>query len=351
MKKIYLMGAILLVIGLSIFVHQKFIETAAFSASSTKNINIPEYEPPKEEQQKEVKEELKKEVKEEAKKEKEYVFPEFYRGFYLTVTPALKLEEMEKWVKRAKQANMNCMVIDVQDTNCRRKDVPKENIQYLLDNGIHPIARIFIFSDGLKQYPPSEALLKDRYDVAITACEAGFKEIQFDYIRFNDSNVAKNLSMEQRYVFIEGILKTLREKVKKYNVRTAADVFGRIPPNKNDLIGQKMESLDPVVDIICPMAYPSHYTWSKKLQHDPYQTVLMTSQKAVERTKHAEIVTWIQAFEMRLGPNTFPDYIKKQIQAVHDSGAKGYFLWNARHQYDTAFKVAEEYYKNGRTKS
>ena len=319
MKKVYLLGlmsAIILVLGISIFACQKSIG----STLSADTVGVSEEKAPK------------------------YVFPKSYRGFYLTVRPALNLEELKTWTERAKKANMNSIVIDIQSSKYHRMNIPKENIQYLLNNGIHPIARIVIFPEGLSVFPPPQGLLQDRYDAAIAACEAGFKEIQFDYIRFNDSNAIRNLTLEQRYAFIEGILKTLREKVKDYNVRTAADVFGRIPLNRGDIIGQRMESLDPVVDVICPMAYPSHYTWDKHLQHDPYKTVLMTSQRAVERVNHAIIVTWVQAFQMRLGPNTYPDYIRKQVQAVHDSGASGYIFWNARQQYDVPFEVTEKFY-------
>jgi hypothetical protein len=323
MKKIYVMGAILLVIGICVFTHQKVTKTTAFAASSSRT---------------------KTNVFEE--KTEEYRFPEFYRGFYLPASQAMDFERLKVWVERAKRANMNSIVIDVQNLRQQRVNIPKENIQYLLDNGMHPIARIVIFPDGLREYPPPRGLLQDRYDAAIAACEIGFKEIQFDYIRFNDSNVVRNLSLEQRYAFIEGILRTLREKVSPYNVRTAADIFGRIPFNRGDLIGQRMETLDLVVDVICPMAYPSHYTCDRALQHDPYRTVYLTSRKAVERVQHAKIVTWIQAFQMRLGPNKFPDYIRHQMQAVYDSGANGYLFWNARSQYDIPFQVAEEFYRN-----
>jgi len=325
MKKIYIMSTILLVIGMlvgiSIFTQQRIIETSSLAARTPRPPDLVE------------------------EKKDEYKFPEFYRGFYLTASQAMNKERLVTWVERAKRANMNAMVIDVQNLRQQRVNIPKENIQYLLDNGIHPIARIVIFPDGLRVYPPPAGLLQDRYDAAIAACEIGFKEIQFDYIRFNDSNVALNLSLEQRYAFIEGILRRLREKVAPYNVRTAADIFGRIPFNRNDIIGQRMESLDLVVDVICPMAYPSHY-WSREQQHDPYKTVYQTSKRAVERVQHAIIVTWIQAFEMRLGPNSYSDYIRLQMQAVYDSGASGYIFWNARNNYDVPFRVTEEFYRN-----
>jgi hypothetical protein len=224
--------------------------------------------------------------------------------------------------------------------------VPAENVALCLANGIHPIARVVVFADGLKQWPVSESVIENRLKVAEDACRKGFKEIQFDYIRFTDYTVQGKVSLANRFAFIEGFLAKARERLKLFNVKIAADVFGRIPLNTNDAIGQRMEGLDNVVDIICPMAYPSHYTWSKKLQSDPYYTVFLTSRKARERTKKAEIVTWIQAFQMKVGMSglTFDKYIEAQIKAVHDAKIRGFILWNARNDYRVPLATVRSYY-------
>ncbi|MGL4370081.1 MAG: putative glycoside hydrolase, partial [Spirochaetota bacterium] len=88
-------------------------------------------------------------------------------------------------------------------------------------------------------------------------------------------------------------------------------------------------------------------TWSKKMMSDPYYTVFLTSSKANERTKHAEIVSYIQAFKIRVNKSdlSYDDYVLQQIKAVHDSNIKGYILWNAAQEYTVPFKVAEDYYK------
>ncbi|HDP79347.1 MAG TPA: hypothetical protein ENN21_00735, partial [Spirochaetes bacterium] len=126
------------------------------------------------------------------------------------------------------------------------------------------------------------------------------------------------------------------------------DVFGRIPLNRKDAIGQRMEGLDQVVDIICPMAYPSHYTWSERYIADPYHTVYITSKAGKDRLKHAEIVTYIQAFKMKIGPSklSFEKYIEEQIRATHDAGVRGYLLWNARQEYTASFNVAKNFYRD-----
>jgi hypothetical protein len=271
-------------------------------------------------------------------------FPEFYRGIYLNVASAKNMDKLKFFVTEAKKAGMNTIVMDCQSSRYQKNVIPKENVQYCIDNGIHPIARIVCFPEGLKTYPIGKEVIDEKYEIAESACLNGFREIQFDYIRFNDSNRLKNLTLANRYAFIEGFLNQARERLKKYNVKIAADVFGRIPLNSSDLIGQRMEGLDNAVDIICPMAYPSHYTWSRQLQDDPYKTVLITSQKAEARTSKANIVTYIQAFKMKLGPNSYEHYIRQQLKAVHDAGIKGFLMWNARQDYTVPLAVTREFY-------
>ncbi len=271
-------------------------------------------------------------------------YPEFYRGIYLTVTSANSMAKLKEFTERSKASNINTFVLDVQSSKLAKCIIPAENVQYCKDNGIHPIARIVIFPDGLKNWPVSDEYIQEKLEIAESACINGFTEIQFDYIRFNDSNSNKSLKIKDRYAFIEGFILKAKEHLKKYNVRIAADIFGRIPLNDDDIIGQKMESLDKVVDVICPMAYPSHYTWSKKLQKDPYFTVLQTSKRAKSRVKNAHIVSWIQAFKMKLYDMPYDKYINEQIKATHDAGISGYLLWNARQDYDVPFKVVKNFY-------
>ncbi len=278
----------------------------------------------------------------------EYRFPEFYRGLYLNSFSGKNPERFYYFVKMAIKHNLNTLVIDIQDSRYKKCIIPKENVDYCHKNGIHPIARIVVFPDGLKRYPVSERSIMEKIKLAERACLKGFKEIQFDYIRFNDYGILRRITLKEKYKFIEGFLSRARDYLKKYRVKVAADIFGRIPLNRRDTIGQRIEGLDKVVDIICPMAYPSHYTWSRKYQSNPYYTVYITSKRAAERTKSAEIVTYIQAFNMKIDISrlTFENYIIEQIRAVHDSGIRGFLLWNARQKYEVSFRALNKFYKN-----
>ena len=170
-----------------------------------------------------------KKAEETAEKSAEYVFPEFYRGIYLNVVSARKMEKLEKFVQDGKKAKINTVVMDCQSSKYQKCVIPAENVKYCIDNGIHPIARIVVFPEGLRYYPVSKEVIAEKLEIAESACLNGFHEIQFDYIRFNDSNRLRNLTRNDRYAFIEGFLAKAKEHLKKYNVKIAADVFGRIP--------------------------------------------------------------------------------------------------------------------------
>ncbi|MCX8123520.1 MAG: putative glycoside hydrolase [Spirochaetes bacterium] len=274
--------------------------------------------------------------------------PEFYKGIYLNSQSGRNMNLLKNFIIRAKDAGFNAVVIDAHNETNNKFLIPKESVDYVVSQGFYPIARVVMFPDGLKVYPVPEELIKGRLELAKKACEVGFREIQFDYIRFNDHGILKHIPLQERYNTIEGFLARAKSELQPYNVKIACDIFGRVPLNTNDIIGQRMEGLDPIVDVICPMAYPSHYTWSKKLMADPYYTVFITAKRAKERTKNAQIVMYIQAFKIRVAMSglSFQEYMAKQIQAVHDAGVKGFIWWNASQQYDEPFAVTKQFYSN-----
>ncbi len=276
---------------------------------------------------------------------KEFKYPEFYKGFYLNSESGRNFEKLSGFINRAKSSGLNTVVIDVQTSAMNRAVTPKKNVEYCTQNGFHTIARVVMFPDGLKKYPVSAEFLEERLSIAEEACQAGFEEIQLDYIRFNDHGILKNITIKEKYQIIKSVVAKFSDRLKKYNVRIAVDVFGRIPLNIDDPIGQKMEVLDEVVNVICPMAYPSHYTWSRKMMADPYYTVHLTSVDAKKRVKNSIIVPWIQAFRMKVKRSglSYEKYIEKQIEAVNDAGVNGFILWNASQEYNIPFAVSGKF--------
>ncbi len=104
--------------------------------------------------------------------------------------------------------------------------------------------------------------------MALEAADWGFNEIQFDYVRFPASGGGKldssldyrNHENETKPEAIQNFLKYAYTQISEKEVYVSADVFGWVASAQNDVgIGQHWEALTNVVDIMCPMMYPSHY--------------------------------------------------------------------------------------------
>ncbi len=268
--------------------------------------------------------------------------PAFIRGIYLHNYSATKKSVLKRYVKNAKKYGINSFVLDQQDAvKFKTYMVPKANVQMCITNGIYPIARIVVFPYGLKSYPVSKAFIKKRLDIAERAAKNGFPQVQFDYIRFEDTGRMKWVSLKKRYQVIEGFLAVARKRLAKYGTKISADVFGRVALNRRDKIGQRLEGLDKVVDYICPMVYPSHYGWSSKMMSNPWYTVYHSGVIANKRLKKAGLVMYIQGFIMRVSRSglSLPTYIAHQIKASEDAKTRGYIVWNAAQRYWPTYKA------------
>jgi hypothetical protein len=173
-------------------------------------------------------------------------------------------------------------------------------------------------------------------ELARKAVALGFREIQFDYIRFEDSGRFSYLGYAERYQLVEGFLGRAKNEFGPKGILVAADVFGRVTLNTQDQIGQRLEGLDNVVDIILPMAYPSHYSWDNFSMANPYYTLYKGATLGKARLKRAALVMYIQGFEMKVAMSglSLPVYIAHQMQASEDAGVAGWIVWNAAQAYE-----------------
>lgn len=242
------------------------------------------------------------------------------------------------------------------------------------DQGIYMIARIVTFKDNplatarpdLGVHLSNGALYRDRehlswtdpfkaevrtYNIAIAveAAQAGFDEVQFDYVRFPDSPNKLRLSEAtdeaNRIRAISRFLSEAHQALIPYNVFLSVDVFGYVSWNTNDTgIGQQLEPITKIVDYVCPMLYPSGFQYGIPGHRDPvastqdiYETIVLTLQEAIRRTgvSPKKFRPWLQAFRDYLpGHRAFgPTEVDAQIRASQDAGADGWSLWNARNQY------------------
>ncbi|HZJ98562.1 MAG TPA: putative glycoside hydrolase, partial [Tissierellaceae bacterium] len=183
-----------------------------------------------------------------------------------------------------------------------------ETMKLLEEKDIYTIARIVTFKDrtAASKKPDLAVMSKDgsiwrdnkgdawlnpynreswEYPIQIAeeAALKGFKEIQFDYVRFpTDGKIDLieygDLGREHMQVAIAEFLSYARERLAPLGVYVSADVFGLVTTVENDMgLGQHLETLATAVDIICPMVYPSHYALGtygiKYPDSDPYGIV------------------------------------------------------------------------------
>lgn len=263
--------------------------------------------------------------------------PDFYRGLYIN-NAFVRSNRFEKFLLNAKKHNINTLVIDIQP-----RLPSKEVIELAEENGFYLIARVVVFSNGLKTYPASNKHLANVITRAEEGAKLGFAEIQLDYIRFADNLHIKGLTLTKRYQHISNILGQFENQLRPYKVRIGADIFGRIPFNQNDIIGQKLELFDHHLDVINPMLYPSHFYGDFYRRSKPYNTILDGTLLTKKRVKNSRVIPYIQAFGMKVSDSglSVENYIRAQLDAAVDSGGAGYIAWNARNDYHLFFKAIQ----------
>ncbi|TNJ65731.1 GTP-binding protein [Paenibacillus hemerocallicola] len=249
----------------------------------------------------------------------------------------------------------------------------------LQEHDVYPIARVVVFKDTVlagkkpelsflnpdgtlwtngKSTPdsfvnPYEKQVWD-YNVAVAkeAAKSGFKEIQFDYVRFPEGfeKRAEQLSYTKddrpRIDAVADFVKYAREQLAPLGVRVSVDIFGyaaSVPAAEG--IGQDFGKIAKYVDVIAPMVYPSHYGtgWfgSKVPDAAPYATIhgamADTTKKLDPLGSHKPVVRpWLQDFtaswvqgHIEYGKRE----IEEQIRALKDSGIDEFLLWNAGNTY------------------
>jgi hypothetical protein len=254
---------------------------------------------------------------------------------------------------------------------------PRERLSMLNARGIHPIARIVVARDPLLAKRKSTWAIHDTSgslwhdglgepwvdahndsvwiyaaQLAEEAVLMGFREIQFDYVRFPDEPPQRlgrtvypaRRPGESRRAAISRNVELLRRRVSRAGVPFTLDVFGLTTSARGDLgIGQVWEDLSSAADVILPMVYPSHYRRGSfglgNPNREPYVVVRRAMLEALERSKGtpnaAKIRPYLQAFtiyRVRYGPNE----IRAQIRAVEELGLTDWVLWNARGVYPPA---------------
>jgi len=324
--------------------------------------------------------------------------PEAVKGVYMTACVAGTPSIRSKMVKLVEETELNTIIIDIKDYSgtisfrvgdplldgfdgpgCHVSDM-REFVDSLHKKGIYVVGRITVFQDpyysklypelAVKKESDKSILWKDRkgiiyidpgakemwdYIVMLSrgSYEAGFDEINFDYIRFpSDGNMD-----DMYYPFSEekiladmsfGKAKVLRDffaylddNLKDTGAVLSADLFGMTTTNKDDLnIGQILEYAEPYFDFIAPMVYPSHYPKGfmgyDNVNAHPYEIVKFSMDEASKRLIVAtstplKLRPWLQDNDYPV--HYTPEMVRAQKQAVYDAGLTSWMLWDAANTY------------------
>jgi len=329
----------------------------------------------------------------------DYKIPREVKGLYITghTTATQKYGNL---IDLLNKTELNSLVIDVKEDSgyvtyksnvSQVKDVASDRKTFIKDidallyeadeNNIYTIARIVTFKDpfyagartDIAMQKKTGGVWRDKkgvawvdpynkevweYNVAIAkeAAEKGFKEIQFDYVRFPENG--KKVDQEVAFInpenkskaeIIADFLAYAREELKDYPVYISADVFGLTTTVVDDMgIGQQWEFITPTVDYISPMMYPSHYgngSYGLSIPDAyPYETIKYGLEDAIEKNNKvsnsgesvAVIRPWYQDFTASWvkGHITYgPEEILEQIKAGNELGINEYLIWNAGNSY------------------
>jgi hypothetical protein len=236
---------------------------------------------------------------------------------------------------------------------------PVQRIAQAHEAGLYAITRIVTFEDRIRTAARPDAKLAGYWidmtnpdnweyplDLAVEACDLGFDEIQFDYVRWPAGRTAgvaaarMPMTADDRVATIVAFLTEARERLHPMGCAVSADIFAIVLSSTNDQgIGQRPEDISEVIDVVSPMIYPSHYSdgwlgFDKPNDH-PRAVVAGALDDGGDRiTPPARMRPWLQAF----------GYTAAQILAeIEETEARGYgwMLWNAGGSY-TAASLPEE---------
>jgi hypothetical protein len=309
--------------------------------------------------------------------------PDEIRGVHVTMSLASLPGKLDEYLA---MPGLNTIELDVKDENGRVGFVPssvplarqtgaaapyykaKQVARQAHAHGVYLIGRIVTFEDPvLAEKRPDLAIRSSdgsiwhtngglawtnpydrrvwRYnvDLAAAAVEAGFDEIQFDYVRFpSDGDISLirypgTHTQSMRWT-IPAFVQYAGKRLHPLGARVSVDVFG-LSANRDLGIGQLPRRVSRYVDAVYPMVYPSHFSSGEYGISDPNaapgETVtrsLQDFQRALEGRK-ARLTPWLQDFS--LGRTYDEEDVLAQVAAARGLHTRGFLLWNPEGLYTT----------------
>lgn len=265
---------------------------------------------------------------------------------------------------------------------------PEILMPHLEENNIYPIARIVVFKDSRLAHarpdlsfteadgsvwanrrgesfvnPYQKEVWDYNVEVAKEAAKLGFKDIQFDYVRFpegfeyRDEDLtysrghyaeSSETNIRQRVDAVTDFVAYARQELQAYDVDVSVDIFGYAATMEETVgIGQNFSRISENVDVISSMIYPSHWgpgTLGIALPDlEPYNVVnnyLAYENSVLDDLGDKAPISrpWLQDFTASyLGAGNYKNYgaqeVSDQIRALNEHGINEFLLWNAGNTY------------------
>ena len=266
------------------------------------------------------------------------------RGLYVPNPQANRIAYIKEIIARGKPFGVNMLVLDAHPFMMHVYRINPEVIDLCKKEGFYLAARVVCFQNGLASLPVPEEKLDRLFKVIESAAEAGFDEIQLDYIRFPDG--PPYYSLAKKYEFIDSILTRAKAMTDRRKKILSADLFGRVVFNRDDIIGQKVELFARHVGVIYPMLYPSHFSGDTRRLSNPGETVLEGTRNGISRVKGSgvKIHPFIQAFPYNIQWARVPlaEYVRLQVIAVESTESRGWVAWNPKGDYEAVFAALSQ---------
>lgn len=315
-----------------------------------------------------------------------------YLSFWHTNNQSPKLRDILKIID---ETEINTVVVDVKneygytsfktsfeqansygaDKSIINRDI-KEFMSLLKAKNIYTIARIVTFKDELQAINNVDYAIKNRdgsiwrnrdnmawvdpfdirshnYAISIAqeAAKVGFDEINFDYIRFpakEGLRYSKESTQENRVKAISDFLNLAQERLKKYGVFISADTYGNICWTKDDNnIGQTVSSMEPHVDYLAPMLYPSGFVSGsflfKSPSNHPHAVIYRSIKNIEDRIDAKRVRPWLQYFkDYAHEKRHYREFeIKEQIRATQEINTNGWMMWSPSSRYHMEYFIKD----------
>jgi hypothetical protein len=310
--------------------------------------------------------------------------PDEMRGVHVTMGLASLPGKIDEYLALP---GLNAIELDVKDENGRVGFVPssvplarrtgaaapyykaKQVAQKVHAHGVYLIGRVVTFEDPvLSEKRPDLAVRTSdgsiwrnnaglgwtnpydrrvwRYnvDLAAAAVQAGFDEIQFDYVRFPSDGDLSLIRYPGKHAqsmgwTIPAFVQYAGKRLHPLGARVSVDVFG-LSATRDLGIGQLPRRVSQYVDAVYPMVYPSHYNAGEYGITDPNtapgETVIRSLQdfdRALEGRK-TRLTPWLQDFS--LGRTYTTEDVLSQVAATRAQHTGGFLLWNPEGLYNAS---------------